>query len=306
MRNMKMGTLLASVFIAAAATMSGTDARSDTKFVGAGVSALGGVQRPADQVEFLSSPDRIISVTSTNSPSLIWETLEHGERVECLACIAPVATLLYAENSQTREIAAWWLRRRLFGVFGPGQVYEQTVNTLASDSNAQKRAYAAYALGEFLEAGGIQPLATAIKTDASPIVRAAAASALGRMNDTGAGALSVAMKDTDESVRLAAIKAAGRVNTFMDEQTASTLTGDPSANVRRLGVQLLEDLRAKDTVASVMTLAQGDTDVNVRISACHALGVFQDATAQSTLQSIAQNDASTLVRDAANIALRRL
>lgn len=306
MSNMKAFTVLASVFFAAAATMSGTDARSDTKWVGGGVPTLGGVQPPADQVEFLSSPDRIISVTSTNSPSLIWETLEHGERVECLACIPSVASLLYSESSQTREIAAWWLRRRLFGVFGPGQVYEQTVNTLASDGNAQKRAYAAYALGEFLESGGIQPLATAIQTDASPIVRSAAASALGRMNDTGGGALSTAMKDTDEGVRIAAIKAAGRVNTFTDEQTASALTGDSSANVRRLGVQLLEDLHAKDTVASVMTLAQSDSDVNVRIAACHALGTFQDSTAQSTLQSIAQKDVSTLVRDAATIALRRL
>ena len=32
---------------------------------------------------------------------------------------------------KTREIAAWWLRRRIFGVFGPGEVYQQTVQTLA-------------------------------------------------------------------------------------------------------------------------------------------------------------------------------
>lgn len=306
MRNMKIGTLLASVFVAAAATMSGSDARSDTQYVGGGVAALGGVQPSADQVEFLSSPDRIISVTSSNSPSLIWETLEHGERVECLQCIPSVAGLLYSESQETREIAAWWLRRRIFGVFGPGQVYQQTVETLASDTNPQKRAYAASALGEFLETGGINPLAQAIKTDTSPLVRAAAASALGRMNDTGNGALSIAMLDSDPSVRTAAIQSAGKVNTFTDEQTASKLTGDSVASVRALGVQLLEGLRAKDTVASVMTLAQSDSDVNVRIAACHALGVFQDSSAQTTLQNIAQNDASTLVRDAATIALRRL
>ncbi len=37
-------------------------------------------------------------------------------------------------TAQTREIAAWWLRRRIFGVFGPGQVYQQTINTLATDA----------------------------------------------------------------------------------------------------------------------------------------------------------------------------
>jgi HEAT repeat protein len=126
------------------------------------------------------------------------------------------------------------------------------------------------------------------------------------MNSTGNGALSKAMTDSDESVRIAAIKAAGRVNTFTDEQTAATLTGDVSPYVRRLGVQLLADLRATDTVASVMTLAQSDVDANVRIAACAALGVFGNPTAQATLQGIVQKDANSFVRDAATIALLQL
>ena len=60
---------------------------------------------------------------SSGSPMEIWETLEHGESVECLDCVAAVAPLLYAGDSHTREIAAWWLRRRTFGVFGAGEVY---------------------------------------------------------------------------------------------------------------------------------------------------------------------------------------
>jgi len=306
MRSMKFGSLFVGAFVAVAATMSGSDARSDTKFVGGGVQTLGGAVPSADQIEFLSSPDRIMSVTTSNSPSLIWETLEHGEKVECLQCIPAVAGLLYDEHQETREIAAWWLRRRIFGVFGSGQVYEQTLNVLKSETNPQKRAYAAYAIGEMLDQAGIVPLATAIQTDASPLVRSAAASALGRMNSAGNGALSKALLDTDPSVQIAAIQAAGRVNEFTDEQTAAKLVGATDVNVRRLGVQLLEDLRAKDTVASVITLAQTDPDATVRIAACHALGVFQDSSAQSALQTIAANDASTLVRDAATIALRRL
>jgi HEAT repeat protein len=112
--------------------------------------------------------------------------------------------------------------------------------------------------------------------------------------------------DGDPTVQTAAIKAAGRVNEFTDEQTAAKLVGASNPDVRRLGVQLLEDLRAKDTVASVITLAQSDSDENVRIAACHALGIFQDSSARTALQSISANDASTLVRDAATIALRRL
>ena len=301
MRSLKFG-LIASAFVAL--SMSGTEARSDT-WVGGGINAVyPGV--PADQVEFISSPDRIISVTTSNSPSLIWETLEHGERVECLQCIPSVAGLLYDQHQQTREIAAWWLRRRIFGVFGDGQVYSQTLGVLKSDPNPQKRAYAAAAIGEMLDSSGIQPLADAITNDSSPLVRSAAASALGRMNSTGNGALSKALVDSDPSVQTAAIKAAGRVNEFTDEQTASKLVGSPNPTVRALGVGLLEDLHAKDTVASVISLAQSDADVNVRIAACHALGVFRDSSASSALQNIANNDASTLVRDAATIALRRL
>lgn len=301
MRSLKFG-LIASAFVAL--SMSGTEARSDT-WNGGGISTVyPGV--PADQVEFLSSPDRIISVASSNSPSLIWETLEHGEKVECLQCIPVVAGLLYDQHQQTREIAAWWLRRRIFGVFGDGQVYQQTLNTMKSDPNAQKRAYAAYAIGEMLDASGIQPLADVISNDSSPLVRSAAASALGRMNSAGNGALSKALLDSDPGVQTSAIKAAGRVNEFTDEQTASKLVGSPNSTVRALGVQLLEDLHAKDTVASVISLAQSDADVNVRIASCHALGVFRDSSASSALQNIANNDASTLVRDAATIALRRL
>jgi HEAT repeat protein len=303
MRNLKV--LLLGTFIAAAATMSGTDARSDTTFVGGGISVLGD-NKPADQVEFLSTPQHILNVTSSSSPSLIWETLEHGEKVECLQCIPAVSGLLYANDPQIREIAAWWLRRRVFGVFGPNETYQNTINTLASDTDVTKRTYAAFALGEFLDKGGIQPLATAISTDASAQVRAAAASALGRMNSAGSGALSTAMKDSDPTVRIAALRATARVNEFADEQTPSGLLGDPNADVRRLAVQVLEDLHAKDTVASVMTLAQNDTDATVRSAACHALGIFRDATAKSTLQGIAQNDANTFVRDAATIALRNL
>ncbi|HSQ64512.1 MAG TPA: HEAT repeat domain-containing protein [Polyangiaceae bacterium] len=305
MRTIKISALLAGTFLAAASLMSGTDARSDTTYVGGGTAAVYG-NLPPDQVEFLSPPDRIKAVANSGSPSLIWETLEHGEAVECLDCIPAVGNLLYSTDPQTREIAAWWLRRRIFGVFGPGQVYEQTVNTLKGDPSPDRREAAAYALGEFLTLAGVPPLASAIQSDSSPAVRAAAASALGRINDKGGTALSTAMKDADPSVRLAAIKSAGRINDFTDEATPASLLGDNDAVVRRRAVELLEDLHAKDTVTSVMTLAKTDADERVRIAACHALGTFGDVSAQTTLQGIATSDASTLVRDAATIALRRL
>ena len=84
-------------------------------------------------------------------------------------------------NPSTREIAACWLRRRVFGVFGKGEVYERTIQTLKDDPNPTRRAFAADALGEFLAAPGVDACATAIEHDGDPNVRAAAARALGRL-----------------------------------------------------------------------------------------------------------------------------
>ena len=95
---------------------------------------------PADQAEAISTPDHIMAAVKGGAPSLIWQTLEHGESVECLECVGYVSPLLYDGNAKNREIAAWWLRRRIFGVFGPGEVYSQTVNTLATDSDPVRRA----------------------------------------------------------------------------------------------------------------------------------------------------------------------
>jgi HEAT repeat protein len=263
--------------------------------------------KPADQVEFLSSPDRIASVASGKmGASAIWETLEHGEAVECLDCIPAVESLLYDQNKETREIAAWWLRKRIFGVFGPGEAYERTVNTLAGNPDANKRADAAYALGEFLTLSGVAPLSNAIKGDQSPAVRAAAASALGRLNDDGAGALSVALGDADSGVRLAALKSAGRVTSFSDAGAVAKLTGDPNTAVRQGGVELLGSMHAKDSVGALINLAQNDPDADVRSAACHSLGMLHDATATQTLQNLSTNDSNQFVRDQARIALRRL
>lgn len=301
-----LGATILAVLLAGSALMSGTEARSDaTQDPAEGTRKIYG-NIPSDQIEFLSPAERIISVANQGAPSAIWETLEHGERVECLQCISAVEPLLYRDDPQTREIAAWWLRRRPFGVFGPGEAYEKTLNTLRADPDAKRRAYAAYALGEFLAAPGIAACANAIAQDQDATVRAAAASALGRLNDDGAGALGRAMGDADARVKLSAIGAAGKINSFTDVGAVSRLVGDGDAFVRRRAVELLDRMRAKDAAAAVLQLAQNDPSRDVRLSACHALGSMGDGSVKPALEQIMANDTDGLVRDQARIALKRL
>jgi hypothetical protein len=261
---------------------------------------------PADQAEFLSPTDAIKNAAISGAPTLIWETLEHGESIECLDCIPVVAPLLYDSNAKNREIAAWWLRRRIFGVFGPGEVYQQTVQTLQGNQSPTLRAYAASALGEFFMAAGVPILATALASDTDAGVRAAAASALGRLNNDGSGALARALGDADSAVKLAVLGSAVKINVFSGVSSVAALTTDASVDVRRAAVYALEGLHANVSVAAVAAVASHDTDAGVRAAACHALGSFRDASAAAVLTSIEKNDSDGLVRDNARMALLEL
>src|SRR3954470_13995621 len=145
-KSTQLGNLgfLAAAALACASLLSGTAATASntTENIGGTQALYGNI--PPDQIEFLSTGDRIKSVAASGSMMAIWETLAHGERVECLDCIPSVEPLLYDPNPRTREIAAWWLRRRMFGVFGPGEVYQKTLETLKSDADPKRRANAAY------------------------------------------------------------------------------------------------------------------------------------------------------------------
>ena len=311
MRRNTMFQLALGSFLAAACTFAASDAVSappprEVTPHGTGFAGVYGEQ-PTNSVEFLSTSDSIKSAAVSGAPTMIWETLEHGEKVECLDCISSVAPLLYdSRSAKTREIAAWWLRRRSLGVFGPGEVYEQTLNTLAGDPDPVRRSYAAAALGEFLFTPGIAACAQAVVTDGDARVRSAAATALGRLNDDGAGALGRAMTDTDPSVKLAALGSAGLINAFSSLPAVAGLTTDATPEVRRRAVEVLDGLGAKDTVAAVAAVAQKDADAGVRAMACHALGTFGDASARGILTTLSQSDPDQFVRDQAQIALKRI
>lgn len=267
-------------------------------------------QLAEESLESLSTPDAIRAVSMPNvAPSKVWRVLEHGERVECLDCIPHVKQLLYASHPKTREIGAWWLRRRIFGVFGPGEVYSQVVDTLQDPlASEQDRSYAAEALGEFLTHAGLAPLAEAAVSDPSARVRLSAVGALGRMGHAGPkGELAVAMADEDSRVRLAALDASVGLSGFADVAAVTGRLQDASAEVRRRAAQVLGGMRSSAAVSELVALTSPDTepDARVRSAAVYALGQIGDPAGKSAVEA-AQEDVEPFVRDAARQALRRL
>ena len=266
----------------------------------------------AGSLEATSTPAAILSIVqapSSAAPTAIWTMLEHGERVECLDCIPYVAKMLYDDNAKTREISAWWLRRRIFGVFGAGQVYSQVISAVTDQNQSEAtRARAANALGEFLEGAGIAPVATALTTDASAVVRLAAANALIRLNNQGPnGELATALGDTDESVRLAALDGATHINVFTSVDKVAGLISDPSAAVRRRAAETLGTMKVADAVVGLIavTSPSNEADAGVRAAAVWALGQISDPQARDAVLA-AVNDTDPGVRAAANIAIFRL
>ena len=268
-------------------------------------------QMDTAQLESLTTPERLKNVARGGfAPTEIWRALEHGEKVECLDCIPYVAKLLYDDNATNREISAWWLRRRIFGVFGQGQVYSRTVDTLNDKTQSEKRrAFAAEALGEFLTSAGTRHVAQAILDDESPLVRAASVRALQRLNTQGPNReLSVGLSDPDEKVRLAAIHAATRVNVFSDIADLSARLDDSSSAVRTRAIEALGTLRARDAVVGIVAKlsAQTESVATVRAAAAAALGQIGDGAARQAVQNARDNDPDHFVRDAAAVALRQL
>lgn len=295
------------LFAAAALLVSSSSAAEPDRYSGR---ASVYQQLSPQSLEGVSTPQQILGLAAGNvAPTAVWQTLERGEKVECLECIPVVEALLWDGNARVREIGAWWLRRRIFGVFGKGQVYSRVVSALEDRAQPEAtRTYAANALGEFLTHAGVAPLSAAVRTDPSARVRAAAVRGLERMNSQGAsGELALAMADADEGVRFAAVDATLRVNGFVDVAAVAGRLSDDSALVRRRAVQVLGAMRAADSVAGLVALTSPTTeaDASVRSAAVFALGQLGDPAARPAVEA-AQSDSDGFVRDAARVALRRL
>lgn len=261
------------------------------------------------------SAERLLEIIQTATPQRLMGSLEYGERVECYDCVpALVDRILTDDNPRVREFGAWWLRRRHLAV---NHVFQELRLILAGTPSAWAttgergytepvhRARAAEALGEFLDPNALAPLSQAAMTDGEPIVRAAAVSALGRLNHPqGNTVLAAALTDSATEVRQAAVMAIPRVNFFREHGALIGTLADRDVQVRRQGALLLGQFRVADSVDALAGALRSDEDASVRRSAAWALGRIGTATAREALNEVAATERTQMVLDAIEVALR--
>jgi hypothetical protein len=247
--------------------------------------------------------ESMVNAIKSASATRLYATLEYGERVECFECIPLLSEkLLKSDDAQVREISAWWLRRRSFG-FGPIMVKMQKV--AVEDSDPERRARAAAALGEFLDPHGAPTLSKLVKDDDDAAVRVAGVRALGRLNVvTGHAALSSAFSDPDASVRKAALEQVLKVNFFDDENALIGTLADDDAGVRRTAAQLVGELRLASAVEPLLGVLMTDDSTQVRQAAAIALGRIGGAEASAALADAKPLEQDAAVQNALNIAMR--
>lgn len=244
---------------------------------------------------------QMMSTIENGTPMGLTAMLEYGERVECLECIPKLeAKLLSSSDADVREISAWWLRRRPFGY---ARVAVKMRNTVLDSTNPVHRARAAEALGEFLDAGGVPALSEAVASDTEVAVRLAAVRALGRMNArSGHAALVTAFDDEASEVRRAALDQVLRVSFFQEHDAVIAKLGDDAADVRIRAAQIIGQKQIQAGRAGLEDMLAGDDSVPARQAAAWALGRIGDA--RPALIAAQENETDERVLDAVNIALK--
>lgn len=247
----------------------------------------------------------MVDIVTSGSPGQIERFLEYGQMVKCYECIPAIQRRLLDEPSgRVREMLAWYARNL---DLGRGVIIEQLADTIESSANAVHRARAAEALGEMMEPMMRTRLQTAATGDADATVRASAVRALGRLNHpAGIPTLVEAMRDTDRGVRLAAVTQVRFVNFFRSYDALAGLLADSDGDVRREAALALAMFGAEARSAAIPLagLLRSDPDANVRQAAAYALGRIGGAEARAALNETLTSEASSLVRDAIEVARR--
>lgn len=246
---------------------------------------------------------QMVTAIQSGSPEKLKATLEYGERVMCQACVPLLEkNLLESGVSRVREMSAWWLRRQPFAA--PAMVVRLR-KLVRTDADPVRRARAAEALGEFMDAHAVAELSDAALADGDPKVRVAAVHALARMNsDVGFAVLTDTLGDADTSVKLATLDELVNIGAFQDHGALIALLGDTSAEVRTRAARLCGEYRVLEAQTTLVAMLEGDASPQARKAAAWALGRVGAADGQSALSTAAGVEQDQGVLDAIRIAQR--
>jgi hypothetical protein len=255
---------------------------------------------PGTQAPKLES---MMNAIRSASPTLLTATLEYGQHVECMECVPLLEQkLLHSSDPKVREMSAWWLRQRAFGY---GRIAVAMRNTVMEDQDPVHRSRAAEALGEFLDERGLPALEHAATDDKVADVRLAAVRALGRLNSrAGQAVITAAFEDADASVRRAAIDQVLRLNDWQDEDAIVARLGDADAQVRMRAAQISGEHKLDVAVSQLGTLLANDESVPVRQAAAWALGRIGGGAAKNALSDAGEHEQDSGVLDAIQVAIR--
>lgn len=177
---------------------------------------------------------------------------------------------------------------------------------LRLNEDAQVRAAAALALGRINDRVAVAALAEGLK-DPSPEVRYAAALSLGRLPADGVATRLSRVLEHDPSwqVRYAAVIALGRTRkAFVADDLAAALTGDAAWQVRQQAARSLQDIgtpRAADALARALQ----DPEPSVRAAAGSALAEIGGPDQRRAVAGALRDERDPSVRAVLTIAARR-
>lgn len=249
------------------------------------------------------SPTAMVAAIQQGAPEKLKATLEYGERVMCAACVPLLeGKLLASGDARVRELSAWWLRRQPFAA---PAILQKLRKVVVEDPAAERRARAAEALGEFMDAHALPELTRAAGHDGEASVRVSAVRALARLNDQrGVQAIAGALGDPSPDVRAAALDVVIVVTAFRDYAALLPLLADADEKLRAHAARLCGEFRVVAAEATLSALLTGDPSPATRKTAAWALGRIGGAVGRAALLQQKAREQDPLVLSAISIAER--
>ncbi len=192
------------------------------------------------------------------------------------------------------------------GQDAPGEITEAAIIArLHGAPGPDDRADAARQLAEFRSDEALDALAHAGLYDPSLIVKDAALDAISEWDFEML--VELLQEHPEPVIRRAAAAALGRLDDSRAvEPLATALLTDEDSEVRQESAKALRRLRDPEAVSPLIQSLLQDDDLSVRAEAAAALGALEDERAGQALLETLQSDTSALVREAGAKALGRI